>query len=129
MATCVVVPMGPACVNITGVRAGDRNQMNFALTSGGAPIDLTGKTLQAQARTKATDPDPPVLTAVVDVLDAVAGTGVLRWPGDQVYDALDPVKGTWSGFWDMQVVDDADPDNVVTVVEGTIAAVTDITRP
>lgn len=126
LAACVTVPFGPACVNITGLRAGDANEMTFTLTSGGVPIDLTGLTLDAQARKTAQAPDPPAMTAVIEITDAALGKGVIRWPGAEVSSAL-AGAGSWSGVWDLQIGDGTgDP---VTVVEGTIGAVSDVTRP
>jgi len=123
--TCVVVPLGPACVDITGVRAGDRNEMAFTITSAGAPVDLTGQTLSAQARKKATDPSPAV-TAIITVTDAVAGKGTMRWPGAEVRTSLGTAD-KWTGVWDLQAGDPAsDP---VTLVAGKFSAVLDVTRP
>lgn len=124
---CVTVPMGPACVNISGVRAGDRNEMSFTLTQGGTPIDLTGKTLAAQARVKVTDASPAV-TAEVEITDALAGKGIIRWPGDEVRTSLG-TKGSWTGVWDMQMSNGTGPDDAQTVVEGKFGAVLDVTRP
>lgn len=122
----VTVPLGPPAVNITGVRAGDRNLMTVSVTTAGVPVDLTGLTPAAQARKKSIDPDPPVITAVVTVTDAPAGELEIRWPGDQVTTAL-AGKETWSGVWDLQL--DPAADDPITVCAGTFAAVMDVTRP
>jgi len=125
MAACVTVPLGPACVNITGIRAGDRNEMTFTVMSKGAPVDLTGMTVTAQARKKATDPDPAALEAVVDITDPVNGTGTLRWPGDDVRTLLGS-SAKWTGVWDLQVGDGvSDP---TTIAAGSFDAVSDVTR-
>jgi hypothetical protein len=126
MATTVTVPMGPARANITGVRAGDLNEMIVTLTSGGGPLNLSGLTLAAQARAKATDASP-ALTAVIDIQgDPLNGVASLRWPGDDVRTMLGS-KETWSGVWDLQV--DNGVDDPVTVVAGTFKAEMDVTRP
>jgi len=123
-AACVVVPLGPACVNLTGVRAGDRNVMTATITSKGEAVDLTGKTLTAQARKSATATTDP-LDAVVTVDDALAGKITIRWPGDKVTTLL-AGKATWAGVWDLQVAEPGqDP---LTVAAGSFAAEMDVTR-
>lgn len=124
-ATCVTVPMGPGCVDLTGVRAGDLNELTFTVKSNGTPVDLTGLTLQAQARRKATDLDPAV-TAIVTVTDPTSGQGTLRWPGDEVMTSL-AGKEAWTGVWDLQMGNGV--DDPVTIVAGKFSAVIDVTRP
>lgn len=120
------VVLGPAVVDIAGVRAGDRNEIAFKLKMGGAPLDLTGLTLSAQARKESTSEDPPALVAVISDLDPPAGTGVLRWDGEQVRALLNG-QATWSGVWDMQA-DDGTPGGPLTVAAGSFGAVMDVTR-
>lgn len=122
-ATCVSVPLGPACANITGVRSGDLNRFTMTLTNKGIPVNLTGQTVTAQARTKALAPEH--LDAVIDILDAVAGELAIRWPGNAVTTWLNG-KATQNGVWDLQV--DNGTDDPVTVVAGTFAAEQDVTR-
>lgn len=124
MATCVVVPMGPGCANITGVRAGDRNLMTFAVTSKGVPVNLAGMALSAQAKTRSTD-ETPMITAVITVTDAAAGSGEMRWPGDEVRIALNG-KPKWEGVWDLQIDDGI--EDPVTVAYGSFKAEMDVTR-
>jgi hypothetical protein len=125
MAACVVVPFGPACVNLTGVRANDRNLMTGTITAKGTPVDLTGFTLTSHAKKKRTD-EIPAIVAEITVTDAAAGSFSLRWPGDQVMTTL-AGKASWDGEWDLQMDDSlSDP---VTVVEGKFNAVMDVTRP
>jgi FlaG/FlaF family flagellin (archaellin) len=125
MAKAVTVPLGPARVNITGVRAGDRNLMTITLHSKGDPLNLTDLDVTAQARRKSTD-QTPVLSAVVEPIDATLGQVSLRWPGDDVTDLL-AGKATWSGVWDLQVGSaGADP---TTVCAGSFLAEMDVTRP
>lgn len=122
--SCVVVPLGPACVDITGVRAGDKNLMSMTLTSDGAPMDLTGLVVSAQAR--ATPTAVEMIAAVVEVTDPLAGTITVRWPGDEVTSVM-AGKATWKGVWDLQVGDGTtDP---TTVAAGKFSADMDITRP
>src|SRR4051812_26027865 len=96
------VPLGPALVNVTGVRSGDRNVFTVTLTSGGQPFDLTGVEVTAQARKTSLTPD--ALDAVVEVIDAAAGKVRVRWPGEDVTTWLDG-KGSVKGVWDLQLAD------------------------
>lgn len=121
--TCVVVPLGPACVDLEGVRAGDRNLMTATLTSKGAPVNLTGYTVTAQARKKSTD--SAALDAVVTIVNALTGDISIRWPGDDVT-ALLAGKATWNGVWDLQIEQvGSDP---LTVAAGNFHAYMDVTR-
>jgi hypothetical protein len=119
------VTLGPASVDITGVRAGDLNQISFTVHSKGTPVDLTGLTVTAQARTSAVS-NEVALTAVIDVTDAPAGKGTMRWPGDEVRDLL-AGAAKWSGVWDMQA--DNNVDDPTTLCAGKFEAVMDVTRP
>jgi hypothetical protein len=123
----VTVPMGPAVVNLTGVRAGDRNLLTVTLTSKGDPYDLTGLTLSAQARLHAVDPEPAVVAEIEVDPDPTTGKFALRWPGDQVAAAMPQGKASWSGVWDLQADDGT--NDPTTLAAGSFAAVLDITRP
>lgn len=124
-AVCKIGDLGPACLDLTGVRGGDRNLMYVNVTSGGAVVDVTGMTFAAQARQKATDPDPAAITADIVVADGPTGRLAVQWPGDQV-SALLNGNATWKGVWDLQQVLSPFP---VTVVKGKFAAEQDVTRP
>lgn len=125
MTICTVVPLGPACVDLTGIRAGDRNEFTLTLHTNGTPLNLTGMTVTASARKTATDPDPAAITAVVVVTDAAAGKATIRWPGDEVRTALAGLL-TWKGVWDLQVGSaGGDPQ---TLVAGKMTAEMDVTR-
>jgi hypothetical protein len=124
MAVCVVVPLGPACVDFQGVRANDRNAVRLTIRSGGAPLDITG-TLAAQARKKATDPDPAPLEAEFDIIDAPNGVVMMTWPGDQVQ-ALVAASGKWSGVWDLEYTQA--PLAPLTLAAGKISLEADVTR-
>lgn len=118
------VNLAPARVDLAGVRAGDRNLLTFAILSGGAAVDLTGKTVQAQARPTPTD--EAVLSAVIDVTDPTNGAGSLRWPGDDVTTLLDGAA-KFVGVWDMQITTPGEDPQ--TVAAGSFAAEMDVTRP
>lgn len=124
MAKAVTVPLGPAQVNLTGIRAGDRNLLTCTIRDKDLPVDLTGMVVSAQARKRSTDTGT-ALTANVTVTDAVAGEVEIRWPGDDVRTLLDG-KPTWSGVWDLQM--QSPPADPVTVCEGTFDAEMDVTR-
>lgn len=117
------VPLGPATVDLTGVRAGDQNAITLTITSKGAPYNLTGKTVTASAR--ATPIDTISLDAVVDVTNAAGGVCVVRWPGDAVTEIL-AGKDAWKGVWDLQVA--APGEDALTLVAGRFSVVMDVTR-
>jgi hypothetical protein len=125
MATvCVLVPLGPPCTDVTGVRAGDLNLITATIRRKGIPVNLTGLTLKAQARKTAVDATV-ALTAVVTVLDAANGEISIRWPGDAVRTLL-AGAAKWSGVWDLEASQPGtDPS---TLTEGKITCVSDVTR-
>jgi hypothetical protein len=125
MAACVELPLGAACVDLTGLLANDRNMFAAHLHTGATPTNLTGLTLTAQARAAADDTSPVVLTAVVDVVNAATGDITVRWPGAQVATALAGVK-KWKGVWDLQA--DNGVDDPQTLMGGKIEATWDVTR-
>jgi hypothetical protein len=118
------VDLSPARLDISGVRAGDRNLITMTLTNGGVPINLTGKTVAAQARLTATD--TTMLAAVVTVTNAATGDITVRWPGPAVATLLGGAA-KWSGVWDLQVTTPS--EDPLTVVAGSFAAEMDVTRP
>lgn len=121
----VAVPLAPVVVDLLGVRAGDRNQIDVTLTSKGTPMNLSGLTVTAQARKKSTDPDPAI-TAVCTVTQASQGKLNLYWPGEDVR-ALLAGAATWKGVWDLQV-DNGEVDGAATVAAGKWEAEQDVTR-
>jgi hypothetical protein len=119
------VQLGPATVNLKGVRARDKNLISITISHDGVPVDLTGQMAQAQARKKATDA-LPALTAVVDIVDPAAGKMTLAWPGDDVAALLGTSAG-WVGVWDLEI--GWPTGEVQTILAGTFEAVMDVTRP
>lgn len=119
------ISLTPPVVNISGVRAGDRNLLNATLSSEGVPVDLTGQVLTAQARKKSTDTEI-ACSAVVETVDPAAGTVTIRWPGEDVRTMLAGAP-TWKGVWDLQMAPDENSD-AVTLCAGSFAAEMDVTR-
>lgn len=120
-----MVSLAPANLDMLGVRAGDRNLVQLTFLAGGLPLDLTGATIEAQARLTPTDAAAAV-TGEIDVTDAAAGQLDLRWPGDDVRTLLG-AEESWSGVWDLQsTMPGEDP---VTLVAGRFTAAMDVTRP
>lgn len=120
-----VLTLGPALLDLKGVRAGDRNLIAFTFTSDDVAVNLTGSTVTAQARKSASTVDPPALVADVVVVDAVNGKVTVAWDGEDVRALLDGAEA-WSGVWDLQIL--TPPDEPVTVVGGSFGAVMDVTR-
>jgi hypothetical protein len=125
MVACVELPLGPACIDLTGLLANDRNMFAAHLHVGSTPVDLTGLTLTAQARLTAIAADPPVLTAVVNIVAPLTGDITVSWPGSQVATALG-TAAKWRGVWDLQA--DNGVDDPQTLMGGKIAASWDVTR-
>lgn len=117
------VPLGPATVDLTGVRAGDHNRFTVTITSNGQPLDLTGAQVNAQARRVITDTD--ALTAQVDILDPTQGHIAVAWDGEEVREFLGAAVHL-AGVWDLQVTTQGgDPQ---TLAAGRFNAELDVTR-
>lgn len=119
------IDLRPATLDIVGIRSGDRNELTLILSEKGAPLDLTGKTLAAQAR-KAVSDDSVSLTAVITITDAAAGKFTMRWPGDAVRDIVG-TEASWKGVWDLQLGAEGD-DSAQTILAGSITLDNDVTR-
>jgi hypothetical protein len=124
-AVCVVGDLGPACLDLSGIRAGDRNLMYLTVEVGGVAVDITGMEFAAQARAKSNDPDPAAVTADIVIADGPNGRLAVMWPGDQVRAVMNG-NTTWKGVWDLQQVIPASLP--VTIVGGKFAASYDVTR-
>lgn len=118
-----VVTLGPAAVDIVGIRAGDQNLIEMSLTTNGAPMNITGMEVQAQARLTPTSAE--ALTAIITITDAARGVIEVRWPGADVTTLLG-TKTSWTGVWDMQI---GNPGNdPTTIAAGKFTATMDVTR-
>jgi hypothetical protein len=119
------VDLSPGVLDITGVRAGDRNAIGIKVTDNdGAPLNLTGYTITAQGRQ--TPLAPGAINATIEDINAAAGTFTLRWAGDDVRTLLG-TAASFTGVWDCQIkqaVGDA-----LTIMAGKFGAVMDVTRP
>jgi hypothetical protein len=124
MTSPIVVSLGPAAVDLTGIRAGDQNILSMTIHSKGTPLNLTGKTITAQARS--TPLATTAIDAVITVVDAVGGQITIAWPGVTVATML-AGQAKWSGVWDIQM--SAPGQDAVTLAAGKFGAVMDVTRP
>ena len=120
----VAIDLTPAEVDIKGVRAGDRNLVQLTIKVSGQPLNLTGYTVSATARTKADDPQH--LDAICTVTAATQGKIDVRWPGEAVRTWLGTAVEQ-HGIWDLQLADGTSADPW-TVVWGTFDAVWDVTH-
>lgn len=118
------INLGPAVVDVSGIRAGDRNLFQLTIRQGGQPVNLTGYTITAQARV--TTGDTAHLDAVCAITNAVAGTVDVSWPGTDVLTWLG-AKPIQKGVWDLQL-DDGTGADPWTVISGSFAAELDVTR-
>jgi hypothetical protein len=122
MATVI---LGPAQLDLSGIRAGDRNTIAMTISFKGEPLDLTGLQLSAQARKTPSDPAIAV-TAVIAIVDAPNGQITITWPGADVSSLFTGGIDTWAGVWDLQV---GSGGNITTIAAGKLQAVLDVTRP
>ena len=118
MTVCFVADLGPACIDLTNIRAGDANGVPVYLHHGDTPVDLTGQEVAAQARKAPNAADAIDATVVID--DPLSGRMVLYWDGEEIRTLL-AGKNSWTGVWDLQV-------GVDTPVAGKFTAVMDVTR-
>lgn len=119
----VAINLGPAQVDLAGVRAGDRNLFNVTVKSGGSALNLTGYTVKAAAKVAATDVDD--LDAVCTITNAPGGVVAVRWPGAAVRTWLG-TNAVQKGKWDLQL-DDGSGGDPWTVISGEFSAELDIT--
>jgi len=116
--------LSPGVLDLSGVRAGDRNAVQITLTQGGQVLDLTSYEITAQARSVPLA--ATALDAVIENRDDATGTFLLRWPGDAVRTLL-AGAAAWNGVWDLQILLPPETD-ATTVVAGKFGAVADVTR-
>jgi hypothetical protein len=119
------VALGPAPLDITGIRAGDRNLIQLTLLRSGVPMNLTGMTVKAQARKAVTDAGTPALEAEVLMVNATGGVFTIRWDGEEVRTLMAGAKA-WKGVWDLQSTSTG--EDPVTLLAGKFEADMDVTR-
>jgi len=119
-----VVDLSPAEVDLRGIRAGDLNRVAFTVHVGGAPVDLTGATITAQAREFAGSATALDAHVTPDA-DPTSGRFTMRWDGDEIRTLLGSAT-TWQGVWDVQIAQGPD---TTTIAHGSFACELDVTRP
>lgn len=125
------VRIGPAILNITGLRAGDQNAITMRLSREGVPLRLINEDgsdieVSAHARRRLTDMGDPAMVAEIEYLDRETGQITMRWHGEDVRRVL-AGTASWSGVWDLELKQEGgDP---LTIVAGKLRATQDVTRP
>ena len=109
--------------------AGDGVSFKMIITNGAnAPIDISGS-ISAQIRLQRLDPDPPVVSFGVNMVDAYQGIVRLSLTGDQTADLSQhpsAKEGKFLGVWDVQwTPSGAEPR---TLCQGKIECGIDVTR-
>lgn len=100
--------------------AGDGASVQIVVSRSGTPIDVTGDHV-AQIRIARLDPDP-IDAFIIDDSSANEGVLILILTGEQTAAFGDGFKGVWDLQW---TADQAEP---VTLVQGKITCVIDVTR-
>ena len=114
MAAAQIVSSVPTTVNLV-VYQGDDVYLDLAVTTDGAPADLSGCTVTAQVRAS------PAADEAVELLATIEGAVVhLHLPH-----ADSAALPLWA-VWDCQLVDAA--GNVFTIAAGTLKATPEVTR-
>jgi hypothetical protein len=111
----------PGTYNMTHVQGDDWSTELTVADAGGDPIDMTGYTFLAQART-APGAATVAFTFTVDTTDAATGILVLT-VADTVTDDLEPGRY----FWDLQWTDGAGA--VRTILAGIVTVLAEVSRP
>lgn len=119
-----VIDVGPAKLDLLRIRAGDRNAFTVRLTDSNGVVNLSDKTIEAQARLTPTDTTIAV-SAVISIIDATQGLFEMRWPGEDVRTVLDS-SDKWSGVWDLQMAEGSEDPQ--TLVAGAFTIESDVTR-
>lgn len=118
------VKLGPTQLDLSGIRAGDINQINFALTRNGLPVNLTNYTIAAEVRKTAVD-TVVMITATTQVIDPEQGTFYIAFDGEDVRAALGGAASV-KGVWDLEL--SSGTGAALTIAAGSFEAVMDVTR-
>lgn len=119
------VKLGPSVLDLSGIRAGDMNQITFTLNRDGTPVNLTDYLIAAEVRKTAID-TVVAITAECQVLDPLLGTFYVAFNGEDVRTAL-AGGATYDGVWDLEIASSA--GDTITIAAGKFQAVSDVTRP
>jgi hypothetical protein len=118
------ISLAPAVLDVSGIRAGDRNMFQLTIRTSGTALNLTGYEITAQARTTASA--PAHLDAVVTITNETGGVCLVRWPGEAVRTWLGG-QNSVNGVWDLQLLD-AEGNDPWTVLTGSFKAEMDVTH-
>ena len=120
-----VLKLGPAVLDLE-VYVGDENRVPVEVLADGAPVDLTGAAIAAQARTDTKTATPIAVEAVVEEVDLAVGRFDLTWDGEALRTLVGDT-GAWLGVWDLQITPAGRtlPD---TPLGGRFTASPDVTR-
>lgn len=86
------------------------------------PFPLNGWTGRAQMRRRSRSAEP-VVDFTVEVPDPAEGLIVMRLTAPQTSAITVP-----SGYYNLEIQNDADPDTVIRLAEGTVAVKLDVSR-
>lgn len=94
----------------------------------GAPVDITGA-VAAEIRVSRLEPDPPVASFAVDLVDSYLGIIRLSLTGAQTQDLVEHAStsnGRFQGVWDVEW--DSASGEPRTLCQGKVECVADVTR-
>jgi hypothetical protein len=119
MAVPVPLVLTPQTVNVQ-LYGGDENAFGVEVFSGGSPVDISGWTFQAQARSNVTD----AAAAATATCTVSAGKVQVAW-GD--LRLLLGTSASWTGVWDLQATR---PGATLprTLIAGKLTVSLDVTR-
>lgn len=122
----MAISLVPGTVDLD-LYAGDGAALRVTVEdAAGDPFPVDGEVV-AQVRTTRADTDP-FAAFTVDMTDAATGVLVLSLTGEQTDGMLTtPGTGKFGGVWDCQwTADGAEP---ITLVQGKVTCIPDVTRP
>lgn len=109
--------------------AGDGVSFRMIITNGSnAPLDISGS-MNAQIRLKRLDPDPPIVSFAISMIDAYQGIVRISLTGEQTAELSQHEStkdGKFAGVWDLQWTPAEEEPR--TLVQGKVECVADVTR-
>lgn len=119
----VGIDVTPQVLDLT-LYAGDGVAFRLSITDKeGIPVPITGS-MEAEIRTRRTDPDPPKAHFTIDLTDGEDGIALLSLTGDQTQQ-LAPDR-QFTGVWDLQWTPSAKQPR--TLCQGKVVCVNDVSR-